>query len=332
MQISTVYQNGYTYLAVCPCCGGKDKLSFHLQFKSVKCWAANCDLNTKTTLHNFAKRYNLVKDFEDYYGVSLHQLGEQHNRITLNTYQSEKIDLEKYWEDYVPFDNLTQSHSLNYLKGRGVSTENIQRFQLGRTKLDNGVIIPFNEYRKHNGRINTVLNYYQIRWTNPTKYMGKYYNPTGVEKPIYNLYSMYNNNIRFGVEGVFDVLTFGDSYFAILGSDFSDRVIESILKYLDYLKENFNTVLKNFEIALIPDIGVKNLEYWQHCLRVLSTHTEIKLTIVNLTEGTNFPKHINDGAAIKNAYANGMDFITERITQRKKILPKFKKYYINELV
>ena len=328
LDITNTYPNGYTYLSVCPSCGGKNTLSFNLKYKSVKCWKANCELHQKTTLYTFATRYSLVQAFEDFYGTKLKNLGEQHNVSFQPEVTNRTVNQEEFWEAYVPFEDFkTKSNTLNYLQRRGISLENIQRFQLGRTKSDNGVIIPFYKYQSE-GAIKAELEYYQIRFTTATKYQPKYFNPIATDKKIFNLYSMFNNSIRFGVEGVFDVLYFGDTFFAILGSDFGDSTIEQLLKYIDYQKK-FNTVL---ELSFIPDLGIKNYEYWRYCLKLFKQHTDTKISIVDLAEGANFPKTINDGQSIANGFEGGGAFVQHRISKRKTVKLRNKNYYFSEKI
>ncbi len=320
LNISNTY-GGYTYLQSCPCCGGKNTLHYNIFTKSVKCWNAKCDLNQMTDLFSFTKRYSLVESFEAYYGTKLNKLSDSYavnNSTKID--KAETIDLEAYWELYVPIDFSKANNSINYLTNRGISKENITRFQIGRNKEDDALIIPFLEYKN-----NTVLNFYQKRNLFPSKYKPKYENPPNVEKKIYNLYSLYPNNTRFCVEGVFDVLYFGDTYFALLGSSFGDRIIDQLVTYA-----KFNTVLN--ELVFIPDIGKSNLDYWKYCVKVLNQHLNIKTSIVDLTTGTNFPKNINDGQKIANTYSNGMQFIHSRINKRKPITTKRKNYYFAEQI
>ena len=329
LNISHVYPNGYTYFAVCPSCGNKDTFSFNVNYKTCKCWKASCELNQKTSLYSFAQRYNLVKDFEDYYGVKINKINESLNVIT-SIDVKKQVDEDEFWEIYIPFDSNDMSASYNYLINRGISHENIQRFQLGRNKEDTAVVIPFFEYKRTNQGFNTILKFYQLRYINPTKYQPKYFNPKNVDKSIYNLYPMFNNNIRFGVEGVMDCLYFGDSYFALLGSDFGDNNIEQILDYIDYQEKN--TVLKKLELCFIPDLGKMNYDYWQYAITVLQQHTDTKLSIVDLAGTNTFPKEVNDAQFIAANYEGGYDYVQQRITKRKEIKKTKKSYLLQNII
>jgi uncharacterized protein (DUF2164 family) len=329
LDISSTYPNGYNILTNCPCCGGKDVLSFHLGYSSVKCFSAKCELNRRTSLSNFATHYNLVGAFEEHYGVKLHALGARHALLTdIVVRNNSELDSELFWKEYVPFGISNEnSKSYRYLLSRGISVENIIRFQLGRNNDDTGVMIPFYEYTKKG----SVLTYYQTRNLEVSKYVPKYKNPKAVDKRLYNLYSMYPNQIRYGVEGIFDVIHFGDTYFAMLGSDFSDKKVQQILTYLDYLKETFNTVLKDFELSFIPDIGKENLDYWFYNVRKLRKHTEAKLSIVDLTTGTDFGKGINDAQQIVQNFEDGNAFVEERKAKRISV-DKRKQYQVKLII
>lgn len=330
LNISHVYPNGYTYFAVCPSCGNKDTFSFNINYKTCRCWKASCSLSQKTSLFDFAKRYNLVKDFEDYYGVKLNQLSESHNVITSIQESNKKVDEDEFWDIYIPFEYNDDSASYRYLQNRGINNENIQRFQLGRNKEDNAVVIPFFEYKRTNQGFNTILKFYQLRYINPTKYQPKYFNPKNVDKSIYNLYPMFNNNIRFGVEGVMDCLYFGDSYFALLGSDFGDSIIEQLLNYIDYTKSN--TILKKLELCFIPDLGKNNYDYWQYAITILQQHTDTTLSIVDLAGENTFPKEVNDAQFIAANYEGGYEYVQERISKRKQIKRNKKSYLLQNIL
>lgn len=329
LNISHTYPNGYTYLAICPSCGGKDTFSFNIQYKTCKCWKANCSLSSRNSLFLFADRYNLKKDFEDYYGVSLRKLDESHNLVRTVQVRKE-VSEEDFWSRYVPFEEEDKSSSYKYLLNRGISIENIQRFQLGRTEDDTAVMIPFYQYQRTKNGLNTALKFYQLRYINPTKYQPKYFNPKDVDKSIYNLYPMFTNNIRFGVEGVMDCLYFGDSYFAILGSDFGDNTIDQIVKYVEYRKNN--TILNKLELCFIPDLGKINYDYWKYCLKVIKKHIDVPLSIVDLSDGNDFPKYINDAQQIATRYDGGFAYVQERISKRKYIKDKKKSYSLPKML
>ena len=329
LNISHTYPNGYTYLAICPSCGSKDTFSFNLKYKTCKCWKATCSLSGRTSLFDFANRYNLKKDFEDYYGIPLSRLNDSHNIVTTIEVRKE-VSEEDFWSRYVPFEENDTSSSFKYLLKRGISVENIQRFQLGRTSDDTAVMIPFYQYKRTNKGFNAVLKFYQLRYTNPTKYQPKYFNPKDVDKSIYNLYPMFSNNIRFGVEGVMDCLYFGDSYFAILGSDFGDNTIYILVKYVEYRKNN--TVLNKLELCFIPDLGKINYDYWLYCLKVIQQHIDTPLSIVDLADGSVFPKYINDAQQIATRYKGGYKYVQDRILKRKIIKSKKRSYSLPKLL
>lgn len=205
------YHSGKEYLFRCPKCNHhKKKLSVNLLKNVYKCWI--CSLRGR----------NILKLFKYYSNKELRNKWIELNDYFLDTSNKQEIEYKEVIlpEDYcfIPDCNpILSLEARKYLKGRGISLEDIYHWKLGISlsgDYANRVIAPsFNSYGS--------LDYFVGRSWLP--YGVKYINPDVSKDIIFNdLMVDWSEDVVL-VEGVFDAIKAGSNAIPLLGSSMEEE-------------------------------------------------------------------------------------------------------------
>ena len=212
----------------CPNCDrGRKKYKLSINYKKLvaKCWSCQEDIDgIKGSLYSLIKREGTNRDIKVYFDLVKDFEFEGEDRI--RNYIP-KIFLPKEYRKITP-TSLTYDMKMpyNYLRGRGISDEQIQKYEIG-----------FCENGKYGGRIiipsfskDGKLNFFTGR-----SYIGsvnKYKNPEIIKNEIIaNEININWDSTVFLVEGMFDLIGIGiKNTIPLLGKILPLKLLETILK------------------------------------------------------------------------------------------------------
>ena len=243
----------------CPFCNHyKKKLQINLRTQMWQCWV--CSVKGRTLYHLFKKLKASQMHFEklqDYTGDTVKiKTKKQYDTLTLPSEFRSFIDIQnnnpEYW------------NALNYIRKRGVTREDILRYNIGfceTGQYSKMIIIP--SYDK-----DRILNFFTGRSYYPHATF-KHKNPK-VSKDIigFELYVNWNYPITI-VEGVFDALAVRRNAIPLFGKIVLEKLKKAIVQ---------NNV-KSINIALDKDARSKALQSCEYFI-----NNGINVTLVDLEE------------------------------------------------
>ncbi len=234
----------------CPFCNHKKpKLEVNFSIENPKgknpwhCW--NCN-ERGTSLKTLLRKVNAPK--ECFYEIQ--KLG-----INIKLQNQPKVDITLP-KEFIPFSNLENKtiearHALSYLKKRGLTKEDIIKFNIGyceQGKFQNMIIIPsYNE--------KGILNYFTAR--NFSQSSSKKYSNPPFSRNIIALESTINFDLPIILcEGMFDAIAIKRNAIPLLGKNIQSNLMKKLVEsrvekiYLALDQDAINSTLSHCEMLL----------------------------------------------------------------------------------
>lgn len=238
------------YAYHCPFCHHKKpKLEVNFSMENSKgknpwhCWVCNERGNSLKTL------FRKVNAPSEYFS-EIERLG-----VTITKKDTPKSQLQLP-EEFIAFSSLESRtiearHALAYLKRRGLTKEDILKFNIGyceQGKFQNMIIIP--SYDKDG-----ILNYFTAR--NFSKASSKKYSNPPVSRDIVALESMINFDLPIILcEGMFDAIAIKRNSIPLLGKNIQSNLMKKLVEsrvekiYLALDQDAINATLSHCEMLL----------------------------------------------------------------------------------
>jgi DNA primase len=244
----------------CPeCKHHKQKLEVNLDeslshFQSYNCWACGFKGKKLTTL--FKK---LEVDYDKISELKLLVKSSSKEFKTENI-PSEKISLPKEFISLInPPSSLTAKHALHYLKNRGITEDDIIKYNVGYCEFgvySNMIIIPSYDAKGN-------LNYFISRNFNKNSSI-KYKNPN-ISRDIIGLELFINWNVPIILcEGIFDAVAIKRNAIPLLGKTIQPNLMKKII----------NSAVEKIYIALDKDAIKQALKF---CEELMNEGKEVYL-------------------------------------------------------
>lgn len=247
----------------CPECKHyKLKLEINLEetsphFQSYQCWV--CGFKGKKLITLFKK-----------IGVDFDKINQLKLLIKTDVKQVEIIDNKKVIlpKEFIslinpPINNLTAKRALSYLKNRGLTKEDIIKYNIGYCefgKFTNMIIIPSYD-------VNGNLNYFTARNFDKNSPI-KYKNPD-ITRDIIGLELFINWNVPIILcEGMFDAITIKRNAIPLLGKTIQKNLMKKII----------NSTVQKIYIALDKDAIKQALNF---CEILINEGKEVYLVDIN---------------------------------------------------
>lgn len=225
-------RSGNEYLFKCPfpgCNHHKKKLSVNIDKNKYKCWI--CE--RAGSIHRLVKRYGSFLQQQTWKELTGIIEVSEFEKIIFDQVTPQEAAPEQTLELPQEFQSLCNrnvsvgaSSAINYLKGRGISKQDILRWKIGYCatgQYEGRIVVPsFNMDGK--------VNYFIARSYN--KQWRKYMNPPESKDIIFNeLYVDWDSDIVL-TEGVFDAIKI-ENAIPILGSSLREgtKLFQNIIKY-----------------------------------------------------------------------------------------------------
>jgi DNA primase len=239
------------YAYHCPFCHHKKpKLEINFSMENSKgknpwhCWTCNERGNSLKTLF---KKVNASSDLF----LEIEKLG-----VTIQKSDNQPKSYIRLPEEFIPFSKLENKtiearHALSYLKKRGLSKEDIIKFNIGyceQGKYQNMIIIP--SYDK-----NGILNYFTAR--NFSSSSSKKYSNPPFSRDIIALESTINFDLPIILcEGMFDAIAIKRNVIPLLGKNIQSNLMKKLVEsrvekiYLALDQDAINATLSHCEMLL----------------------------------------------------------------------------------
>lgn len=223
----------------CPACSldkgmsngdGKGNLELNYNEGVFKCWACKDINDMHGTITKLIKRFGTSSNLKEY-RLFKPDIKDRPQKILLELKIPEGF---RFLKDCTSRD-FKYTTAINYLTSRGITSDIIEKFNIGYTtkgKFFNRIIIPsYNE--------NGILNYFVARWFDSHYTKLKYLNPEDIEKQaiIFNENKINWDATIYLVEGVVDHIVVPNSI-PLLGKYISDILLDAI-----YEKANAGIVI-----------------------------------------------------------------------------------------
>ena len=207
------YRSNDEFLFACPYCKHhKKKLSVNIEKNVYKCWI--CETLGRD-LRRIVRRFGNFSQLQEWDALTNHVNISRFDDIFSEKeepVQTERLDMPRGFVSLNNKPSLSAAPSLNYLKKRGVTDEEILYWKMGycmEGKYSKRIVVPSFD-------INGDLNYFIARSFTNSKY--KYLNPPCSKNVIFNeLYLEWDTDLII-TEGVFDAIVAGPNAVPLLGS------------------------------------------------------------------------------------------------------------------